>query len=67
MNREQSKIVQQYGVRWSTGAVFSYPSRAVAEAAIAENAKGCGVLVVHEGIAGRPESEWTNWEEPDRG
>lgn len=56
-------IVQQYGIRWQSGIVFSFGSREDAEAALRKDGRGVGVLVVHEGIPGRPADKWTPWQE----
>lgn len=55
--------VQQFGARWSTGIVFSYGSREDAEADIQRKPPGAGVLMVHEGVPGATEAEWTPWVE----
>lgn len=69
MSKKQPKIMQQYGVRWPTGVVFSFASRADAERILdqAREEGRDGTLVVHEGIPGRPEHEWTAWQEVGRG
>ena len=55
---------QQYGIRWPTGSVFAFRSRGDAEAALAEDGRGIGVLVVHEYEPGT--SNATEWREVDR-
>jgi hypothetical protein len=50
---------EQYGIRWPTGATFSFPSRTAAEAALAADGRGVGFLVVHEFERGT--SNATKW------
>jgi hypothetical protein len=52
---------QQYGIRWSADSVFAFNSREDAEAALREDGRGVGVLVVHEIEPGTPNS--TEWRE----
>jgi len=50
---------QQYGIRWPTGSVFSFASRQAAEAALDEDGRGVGVLVVQDIEPGTANStEW---------
>ena len=59
MSQPENLSVQQYGVRWPTGSVFSYASRKDAEAALREDGTGFGILVVHEIEPGTPNcTEW---------
>jgi hypothetical protein len=53
----------QYGIRWPAGSVFAFPSREHAEAALAVDGRGIGVLVVCEYKPHTPSS--TEWREAD--
>jgi hypothetical protein len=62
--KQEPQIMQQYGVRWiPDGPVFGFRSRDDAEDALRKDGRGIGVLVVSEGVAGQPQSEWTPWAE----
>ena len=54
---------QQYGIRWGADndVVFAYGSRALAEAALGEDGRSVGILVVHEYEPGTPNA--TEWRE----
>ena len=54
---------QQYGIRWGADSdvVFAYGSRALAEAALGEDGRSVGILVVHEYEPGTPNA--TEWRE----
>ena len=54
---------QQYGIRWGADndVVFAYGSRPLAEAALGEDGRSIGILVVHEYEPGTPNS--TEWRE----
>jgi|HubBroStandDraft_6_1064221.scaffolds.fasta_scaffold00062_13 hypothetical protein len=55
------KLATQYGIRWPTGSVFCFGSRELAEAALGEDPRRAGVLVVHEIEPGTPNA--TEWRE----
>lgn len=55
------KSTEQYGIRWPSGSVFSYGSRELAEAALGDDPRRVGVLVVHEYEPGTANA--TEWRE----
>jgi hypothetical protein len=57
---------QQYGIRWGADndVVFAYGSRPLAEAALGEDGRSIGILVVHEYEPGTPNcTEWREVED----
>ena len=61
MSKPQNPNTRQYGIRWPTGSVFAFSSQEAAEAALREDGRGVGVLVVHDIEPGTPNA--TEWRE----